>query len=459
MKIDLSRLNLYTLVRDLLQNIWVIILAAVIGLAGSITYYNNLYSHKYTSSMTIALNLKGYTQNATATSLGRTVDLAESLDDVFASGAIRDVVRHDIGEDMTASISAEQLGATNLIKISATDATPIKAYKTLRSVYENYPKVTDYVFTNVVISVVENPQMPKGPSNSVPTSVMSVLFALIAAVVVAAIIALTSFLRDTVKNISDVETELDAKLFGAVYSVKRSKKNLPSATNRLIITNTFAGFAFAESYRKMAVKIESLSRTKSIKSFMVTSVAEDEGKTTVSVNLAVALAQDGYKVLLMDCDLKKPAVYNFFDHTDRNPETDFHKYLEDGGPLENYIKFDKETGLYLAQSVSAYNNTAEILSSHSFSEALSFLSTQFDFIIIDTPPCGIAVDAEVISGVVDAYVMVTRQDYVRVSDINDHIENFSKPYFAGCIFNNICGFGQDPAEQDIPDNTLKEGVR
>ena len=135
MKIDISRLNLYTLVRDLVQNLWVIVLAGIVGLVGSLTYYNNLYSHKYTSEMTIALNLKGYTQNATATSLGRTVDLAESLDDVFASGAIRDVVRRDIGEKMTASISAEQLGATNLIKITATDTTPIKAYKTLKSVY------------------------------------------------------------------------------------------------------------------------------------------------------------------------------------------------------------------------------------------------------------------------------------------------------------------------------------
>ena len=459
MKIDLSRLNLYTLVRDLVRNLWVIILAAVVGLIGSLTYYNNLYSHKYTSSMTIALNLKGYTQNATATSLGRTVDLAESLDDVFASGAIRDVVRRDIGEHMTASISAEQLGATNLIKITATDTTPIKAYKTLRSVYENYPKVTDYVFTNVVISVVENPQMPKGPSNQLSNTFISVVVAFVSAILIALIIALTSFLRDTVKNISDVESELDAKLFGAVYRVKRSNKKAPDATNRLIITNPFAGYSFAESYRKMAIKIESLSRTKSIKTFMVTSVAENEGKTTVSVNLAVALAQDGYKVLLMDCDLRKPAIYNFFNNVSRDPKTDFNKYFENGGALEDYIKFDPQTGLYLAQSVNACNNTTDILSSHNFVDSISFLKTQFDFIIIDTPPCGIAIDAEVISNLSDAYVMAIRQDYVRVSDINDHIENFTKPYFAGCIFNNICGFGQDPAEQDIPNNSAVESVR
>ena len=459
MKIDLSRLNLYTMVRDLVRNIWVIILAAVIGLVGSLTYYNNLYHHKYTSSMTIALNLKGYTQNATATSLSRTVDLAESLDDVFASGAIRDVVRRDIGEDMTASISAEQLGATNLIKITATDTTPIKAYKTLRSVYENYTKVTDYVFSNVVISVVENPQMPKGPSNSMSNALMSIIVAFVSAAVIALITALSSFLRDTVKNIGDIESELDAKLFGAVYRVKRSNKSPTDVTNRLIITNTFAGYSFAESYRKMAIKIESLSRTKSIKTFMVTSVAENEGKTTVSVNLAVALAQDGYKVLLMDCDLRKPAIYNFFDNVSRDPETDFNKYFERGGNLENYIKFNSQAGLYLAQSVNACDNTTDILSSHSFAEAISFLKSQFDFIIIDTPPCGIAIDAEVISSVSDAYVMVTRQDYVRVSDINDHIENFTKPYFAGCIFNNICGFGQDPAEQDVPNNSAVESAR
>ena len=162
---DFSRLNMYTVLRDIALNFWVIILAAVFGLFGGMTYFKFIRPERFTSTMTVSINLSGYTTSSTAVSLTKTVIIAETLDDVFQSDALKNVVSKELGGEMTGVITAKQLGETNLISVSVTDSTPKKAYDALVSVYNNYDKVTDFVFTNVLISVISNPQMPDAPSN------------------------------------------------------------------------------------------------------------------------------------------------------------------------------------------------------------------------------------------------------------------------------------------------------
>lgn len=440
----MSRVNVYTILRDLVFNFWVIVLAVITGFVGSICYYNYIHKNTYVSSMTVSINLNGYTTEATALSLARTVVIAETLDDVFQSKALMDVVRKDIGDNITGTISAKQLGETNLVRISVSDISPEKAYEMLVSVYNNYDKVTDYVFNNVIIRTVANPTMPTAPSGGISVRTTSILWALIAGVIVTAIIVLISFMRDTVKNVSDVENELNTKLFGTVCHVKKMGHNLPASKRKLVVTNPLVGFSFANSFRKIAVKLEILRRTKGINALMVTSVAENEGKTSCSVNIAISLAQNGYNVLLLDCDLKKPAVHYFFDGVENAEHTEFNMYLESGGDIEQFIKHDPATGVFVLDNIKPCTDSAEKLSDAVFADALRMLKERFDFIIIDTPPCGIAVDAEAVSNVADAVLLVVRQDVATVTDINDQIENLSRCYMAGCIFNDIAEFGMRP---------------
>lgn len=282
--------------------------------------------------------------------------------------------------------------------------------------------------------------MPTKPSNSISTIKLCLVLGVLAGIFVTVLFAIMSYMRDTVKNISDVEAELNTRLFGTVYNTAKPSRKLPDSKRKMLISNTLVGFRFTESFRKIAVKIESLKRTKGTKVFMITSSAEDEGKTTVSCNTAVALANSGHKVLLIDCDFKKPAVKNFFKEIPHSKENDFHLFVENGGDITNYIKHDPETGLYIADCVEPCANSAEKLSSPRFADTVAALKEQFDFIVIDTPPAGLIVDAEIVSSIADAVLMVVRQDYVRVTDINDQIENLSKAYFAGCIFNGIREF-------------------
>ena len=436
-KFELSRVNLYTILRDLVQNAWIIVLALITGFVGSFCYYSYIHKHQYVSNMIVSINLGGYTTNATALSLARTVIIAETLDDVFQSQAVCEVVRKDLGEEITGTIEASQLGDTNLVSISVSDTSPEKAYKTLVSVYNNYEKVTDYVFSNVIIRTVVNPSMPTSPAGIMTATLLGIIIGGLAAAAVAFLIIVISYMRDTVKNIADVEGELNVKLFGVVHRVKSFNKKLPQSRRRLIITNPLVGFNFVNSFRKMAIKIESLRRTKGINTYMITSVTENEGKTSMSVNIAMALAQNGHKVLLLDCDFRKPAIYHFFDNIVRPEDSDFHQYIDKGGDITHYIKHDSESGLYIADNIEFCDNSSEKFASTRFTETIKALKKQFDYIIVDTSPCGITVDPEIIADVVDAALIVVRQDVVAVTDINDHIDNLNKCYIAGCVFSDF----------------------
>lgn len=444
-KLELSRINPYTVVNDLLNNVLSICLAAVIAFVGCFMFLTHILPKKYTSKMTISVNLSGYTSQSTSLSLARTVSIAEKLDDVMKSDAMIRVAENVLGESVKGVVDAKQIPDTNLIEVTSTESTPDRAYQVLQTIAENHYQVTDYSFTNVIIRIISNPTLPTRPSNLVSTLTTCVIFAFFAALLVMVIIFIMSFTRDTVKNVSDVELELKAKLFGTINHFKGFGKNLPDPKRRLILSNSFVGYDFTESFRRMAIKIESLYRTKGINALMVTSTAENEGKTTVAVNLAVALAHNSHKVLLIDCDFRKPAVKYFFNHgdtmTDEEKELesqkDFHKFLKEGGNINDFVRYDATNGIYLLHNISSCSQSAERLASLRFSETIRALKKQFDYIIIDTPPSGIIVDAEIIADVVDASIMVVRQDYVNVTSINDQLEAINKNYLAGCVLNDI----------------------
>ncbi len=436
-KFELSRVNLYTILRDVFYNAWVIILAVVAAFVGTFSYFNYIHKYEYTSTMTYSINLSGYTTSATALTLARTVVIAETLDDVFQSDAMTEVVRREIGDEMTGKISARQITDTNLIVVSVTDESPEKAYDTLIAVSQNYSKVTDFVFNNVIIQTMVNPQMPVGPSRSFSPVVMGLFFAFIAGVLVTGIVIVLSYVRDTVKNASEIREELNVPLLGTVNRVRGISSKLPESKRHLNVLNPLVGTDYVNSYQKIGVKLESIKRRKDTKIFMLTSVTEHEGKTSASVNIAIQLAQNGHRTLLIDCDLRRPSVYKFFQKVTRRDDSDFHTFLAKGGDVTHYFRHDPETGLFILDNLTRCDNASELLSSKRFADLIGALREQFDFIIVDTSPSGLTVDPEIVSGVVDAAIFVVRQDLAWISDITDRIDTINKCYFAGCIFNDV----------------------
>jgi capsular exopolysaccharide synthesis family protein len=436
-ELKLSLINPFSLVEDLIRNWWVILLSAIIGFSGFQVYNSAFVVEEYTSSTTIAVNLSGYTDSATATSLSRTIEIAEAFQNVLKSSALIDVVEEEIDSKITGTLNAAQKAETNLITLSVTDISPEKAYKTLKSVCENYHILTDSAFSNIVISVVTPPSMATR-SNVMGVIIKSVFCGFIMAVLCIAIILVLSYFRDTVKNPSDVEALLDCKLFGKIDHINKNSAKLKDKVIGLMMNNPLIDYRFSNCFRAMAIKLLSVKRTKNIKSIMITSIAENEGKTTVSVNLALALAETGKKVILVDCDFKLPAVYKFFTNTPVEDSQELALYLKgDTTDYTSTVRYDKNTSLYLAGGKKQYRNSSEIINSRRFANYIKLLEEDFDFVIIDTPPGGITVDSEIASEKVDGLLLVVRQDFTEVEPINDYISNVSNDKLLGCVFNNV----------------------
>ena len=436
-ELKLSLINPFSLVEDLIRNWWVILLSAIIGFSGFQVYNSAFVVEEYTSSTTIAVNLSGYTDSATATSLSRTIEIAEAFQNVLKSSALIDVVEEEIDSKITGTLNAAQKAETNLITLSVTDISPEKAYKTLKSVCENYHILTDSAFSNIVISVVTPPSMATR-SNVMGVIIKSVFCGFIMAVLCIAIILVLSYFRGTVKNPSDVEALLDCKLFGKIDHINKNSAKLKDKVIGLMMNNPLIDYRFSNCFRAMAIKLLSVKRTKNIKSIMITSIAENEGKTTVSVNLALALAETGKKVILLDCDFKLPAVYKFFTNTPVEDSQELALYLKgDTTDYTSTVRYDKNTSLYLAGGKKQYRNSSEIINSRRFANYIKLLEEDFDFVIIDTPPGGITVDSEIASEKVNSLLLVVRQDFTEVEPINDYISNVSNDKLLGCVFNNV----------------------
>ena len=447
---DLKRLNAYSLVMDLLYNLWVILLAGVIGFCGCQIYYLAVKRQTYTSSMTIAVNLSGYTTNATSTSLSRTIEISETYQSVLSSATLKAMVEEDMGEAMTGKVTVRQKENTNLIDIAVTDTSSQKAYETLKSIYKNYPRITDNSFNNIIISVLSAPFLPDSVSNPSASLTHSLLFGFFGAFVCIFLILFISFMRDTVKNVSDVDDLLECKLFGTVYHVNKRKRKIGLKNDGLLLTNPLIDYSFRNSFSEMAIKLESIQRTKGAKRIVVSSIAENEGKTTVIVNIAIALAAIDKKVVIVDSDLKLPAVYKFFQHIPIEPENDISSFISGKSDYKSVVMHDNITGVNIVCGKKKHYNTAKTLGSDAYKDLLKRLSEDFDFVLVDTPPGGVAIDAETVCESCDGMLFVVRQDYAYVEAINDYVINIEKDKMIGCIFNDVSElklFQKDAEEQ------------
>ena len=329
--------------------------------------------------------------------------------------------------------------------ISYTSGDPISAYKVLVGVIAHYDEITDHNFSNVIMNTIVEPFVPMSVSNPISYGRMDIMAAAALMMLSLFFIVVTSYFRDTVKNDTDVNEMLDTKLFSVIYHENKNKTlkaklGFVHSKDPLLILNILINYRFVEAFKVAALKVEYLIRAKNVKTLMITSCGENEGKSTVSVNLALSLAKIGLKVLLIDADLRKPAVYKFFKSS--VIESDIKglgEILNDTVSINDTISLDKESGLYLMISNKKYRNSSELFTANRFQKLLDSLKNQFDIILLDTAPTSLVSDAEIIASSIDSALVVVRQDIAPVPEINDMIEMISDSgaTVEGCIFNDV----------------------
>ncbi len=197
---------------------------------------------------------------------------------------------------------------------------------------------------------------------------------------------------------------------------KKSKKKGDEESRTLrISTAKDAPFNYAEAYRSLRTNINFIASTEEVKSIVVTSAVPKESKSNVAVNIAVSLATEGKKVILVDCDLRKPVIHQYLKmgrHREGLTEV-----LAGKAELEDCISKFKDVRISVLPAGAVPPNPAELLSQKRMKALIKALEDNFDYVIIDAPPVSVVTDAAIISSYVDGAILVVRSKFASIEAI------------------------------------------
>ena len=172
-----------------------------------------------------------------------------------------------------------------------------------------------------------------------------------------------------------------------------------------LVTVHDARSSSAEAYRTLRTNLMFSQAVSTLRTIVITSPSPGEGKTTTAANLAVSFAQQGMRVLLIDCDLRRAKLHSLFGVT-RTPGLT--EMLVGSEGQETAIRETSVTGLYLLPSGNLPPNPAELLGGPAMRKTLETLSEGFDLIVVDTPPLLAASDASILATITDGALLVVK---------------------------------------------------
>jgi len=233
----------------------------------------------------------------------------------------------------------------------------------------------------------------------------------------------------TVRNSEDTERELGLAVLGSLPDVTRDGSGLslgyyygygrrrtrkkqtesPPANGQTdapeLLVHTHPKSVVAEAARAIRTNLMFMSPDNPYRCLLVTSAGPAEGKTTVAVNMAVAIAQTGQRVCLVDCDLRKPRVHTVFK--ERNDQGVTSALLEPS-QTTSFISETQVPNLWILRAGPTPPNPADLMHSEAFGRVLEELRKNFDRVVVDSPPIGLVTDGVILSTRVDATVLVVR---------------------------------------------------
>lgn len=169
-----------------------------------------------------------------------------------------------------------------------------------------------------------------------------------------------------------------------------------------LITKTKPKSPIAEAFRLIRTNIQFASLGSELKIIMGTSSLPGEGKSTVMLNLAIVIANAGYKVVHVDCDLRKPMVHKLVE----KPNKGVTNILSTDGDFHDYLVSLDVPGLDILPAGTIPPNPSEILGSTKWQNLIDELAEEYDYVIIDAPPILPVADSNIIATKADGVIMI-----------------------------------------------------
>ena len=427
------------LIRDAAKKWLLVLVVAVLAGILAYVYTDSVYIPVYRCEATMVLTTRG-SSSTVYDNLDSTSSLATVFTEVLNSSAMRNNILDELQMDsFNGSIYASAVGTTNLLTIQVAGSDPRETFLMMRALLNKHELVTYAVMGDIVLEILEPPTVPIYPSNRMNSaSVMKKAFVLAAALMFVLLVVM-AYLRDVVRSKEEAEQKLDCWCLGEIHHEKKKRtigQVLTGKKRSILITDPETGFRYVNTMNKLRRRVEKNMHHGKV--LMITSVMENEGKSTVSTNLALAMAKKYKKVLLIDLDLYKPAVRKILEH--EKPE----HYVGDviGGTvaLEDAVKIDKLSRLnVLFAKSSKADEASQLISSPGLAAMLQEARELYDYVLIDLPPMSLSPEPEAVMEYTDASLLVIRQNGVFTTDLNRAIADLQRgdAKLLGCVLNNV----------------------
>lgn len=416
----------------------ILVVAVLCGMAAYI-YTDSVYVPYYDCKATLVLTTRD-SASTVYNNLDSTATLATVFTEVLNSSVMRNNILHELGMDsFNGSIYASAIESTNLLTVQVRAGDPRTTFQVIRVLLDKHEMVTYAVMGDIVLEVLEQPTVPVRPTNAVNAKRAMFTVTLLVAAGMFALLVVQAYFKDVVRSKEEAEEKLDCWCLSEILHEKkhrRLKDLIKRKKHGILITNPETGFRYVATMNKLRRRVE--QHIQKGKVLMVTSVMENEGKSTVSANLALAMAKKYQKVLLVDLDLHKPACRKILDQ--ETPEYWTHDVISGVVSLQDAVKTDKLSRMdVLMAKHCTPKEAADFINSPGLNAMLEEARKQYDFVVIDLPPMAIVPDPEAVMEYVDGSLLVVRQNRVSAADLNRAIGDLQrgKGKMLGCVLNNV----------------------
>ena len=452
MKMDQNtevEVDLQRLVGDIWKKRWLVmcvaVLCAVLTLVGTILFITPEYE---SAAM--------FYVNNNALSLGDT-SLSISSGDLTTSRNLVDsyLVILDSRESLTAvidyagvnrsvkevrkMISAAAVNETEIFEVVVTSTDPQEAEKIASAIAYILPKRISSIIEGTSAKVVDSAVVPVKPSSPSYTR-NTFIGALLGVVLVVMVIAIKNIFGTLIRTEEDISQCCKYPVLASVpdmvmqdkggynYSYDRKKPDAKSSGTRTKAALMGRGMSFSasESYKLLRTKLQfSFADEATGRVIGVSSAMSGEGKSLTSVNLAYSLAELDQKVLLIDCDMRRPTLA---EKLKIQKKPGLSSLLTGQSSLEELIQYcgiqDDENAFQVIAAGQNPPNPIELLSSEKMKKTLEELRRRYDYIILDLPPVGEVSDAMSVAKQMDGVLLVVRQNYGDRIALMDTVRQF-----------------------------------
>lgn len=347
-------------------------------------------------------------------------------------------------------ITAEAVNETELFKVTVNSPDPQEAERIANAIAYILPKRIATIIDGTSARVADAAVVPSSPSSpSYPKN--AVIGFLLGFVLAVGVIALREIFDTTIRTEEDVKQSCKHPILAAVpdmtvptkgssyYGKKKGKYATASQQAKRGLMGPNISFAASEAYKLLRTKLQfSFADEHDCHIIGLSSALSGEGKSLTSVNLAYTLSQLDKKVLLIDCDMRRPTLAEKLGIA-KYPGLS--NYLTRQCKLEELVEVcqmkEGEHGFHVISAGQNPPNPVELLSSARMKKALDASRKAYDYVILDLPPVGEVSDAMAIAKETDGILLVVRQNYCDRGMLSSAVQQFDfiQSKTLGVVFN------------------------